>query len=117
LRAPALASHQKAAGLHHTKKLQDNCREQWKGKEKLTPRTDSIDGHSSKSLQTERQNASIFDHVVHISKPLVSSLHFGPSSVVCVPLNIKVAWDVLSFSFHFLNPPTRFDFDPSFHVF
>jgi hypothetical protein len=59
LRAPALASHQKAAGLHHTKKLQDNCREQWKAKEKLTPRTDSIDGHFSKSLQIERQNAEL----------------------------------------------------------
>jgi hypothetical protein len=54
LRAPALASHQKAAGLHHTTKLQDNCREQWKGKEKLTPRTDSIDGHFPKSLLIEK---------------------------------------------------------------
>jgi hypothetical protein len=42
-----VASHQKTAG------------EQWKGKEKLTPRTDSIDGHFFKSLQIERQNAEL----------------------------------------------------------
>jgi hypothetical protein len=45
--------------LQVTKKLQDNYREQWKGKEKLTHRTDSIDGHFSKSLQIERQNAEL----------------------------------------------------------